>query len=151
MKVFEEKEDPLTLVGYDPLLREVMQEHTIVHTSGTSPESYIQLMAGAKAVILPLYHETTVTSGLTGLAWALALGKPLIVAKNPTMLPYIQEGVNGLFYEPENPEDLSRVLSCLDNNTLTRLEQGAKSYAEQYMDITPFLTLVGDHIFSSKI
>jgi glycosyltransferase involved in cell wall biosynthesis len=50
---------------------------------------------------------------------AMALGKPIIITRTPTVEDYVTEGIDALLYEPGNAEDLRRtILRLMEDDEL---------------------------------
>ena len=76
---------------------------------------YKDLLKKAAYVVVPL-RETQRSTGQSVFLDAMALGKPVIIAKVTGALDYIEDGVNGLFYTPGDPADLREKIIRLAND-----------------------------------
>ncbi len=66
--------------------------------------------------VYPSYME-----GLgTALLEAMAMERPVVVSRIPTFEAFIEDGVNGLFFNPKDPKDLASRIGYLINNPLLR-------------------------------
>jgi len=99
-----------------------------------SHEEFLQLMAGAKLVVVPLHGGVLHSGGEQTYLNAMALGKPVVVADDGGADEYISDGVTGLVVRPSDAKDLRRaLLSVLDNPSLARsLGQNARGVAATY-------------------
>lgn len=72
-------------------------------------EELKRLIAGSKFGILPLKAYNYSYGQMTFLQ-QMAMGKCVIVSKVPSLVDYFEEGVTACSYEPENAEDLAKVI-----------------------------------------
>ncbi|SEU27679.1 glycosyltransferase family 4 protein [Stigmatella erecta] len=63
-----------------------------------------QLYAESRAVVVPL--ERPIISGITVVLEGMAMGKPVILTRNPYVEGFIEDGVTGLLVDPGNPAQL---------------------------------------------
>ena len=68
-----------------------------------------KLIIGAQFGILPL-KSYNYSYGQMTLLQQMAMGKCVIVSKVPSLVDYFEEGVTACSYEPENAEDLAKVI-----------------------------------------
>ena len=89
-------------------------------------ERYLEILRGARVVVTPL-KPTFRSVGQVAMLEAMALGKPLVAANVTGVLDYIEDGVNGLVYEPGNAAQLRGILLRLaaDEVLQDRLGRGA--------------------------
>jgi glycosyltransferase involved in cell wall biosynthesis len=99
-----------------------------------SHEEFLQLLAGARVVVVPLHGGVLHSGGEQTYLNAMALGKPVVVADDGGADEYISDGLTGLVVRPGDSKDLRRaVLSVLDNPSLARsLGQNARGVAATY-------------------
>ena len=71
-------------------------------TAGPAPyEQYVELLAGARLVVVPL-RTIRRSAGLITYLNAMALGKPVIVSDTPAVREYVDSGRTGLVVPPED-------------------------------------------------
>ena len=72
-------------------------------TCGPVPyEEYVELIAGARLVVVPM-RSTRRAAGLITYLDAMALGKPTIVTDSPAVGEYVEHGRTGMVVAPEDP------------------------------------------------
>jgi hypothetical protein len=112
------------------------------HESGAGMplESLLALYAQARAIAIPLRIEWPWTiNGLTSLADALGLGKPVIMTRNP-LLDMDLEGLGiGITVEPGDVDGWRKAIEHLDQHPEVAAEMGARARA-----------LVDDGVCSSR-
>jgi glycosyltransferase involved in cell wall biosynthesis len=69
---------------------------------------------------------------------AMALGKTVIATPVGGISELIEDGINGLLVEPENPEKLAEKIKELinDNNRAEKIEKTAKEYIKEHFEIS---------------
>jgi glycosyltransferase involved in cell wall biosynthesis len=72
-----------------------------VDAGPVSPEEFLELMAGSRAVALPLSADTRRSVGQQTFLNALLLGKPVVVTDAPGVRDYLTDGVEALVVPPE--------------------------------------------------
>lgn len=105
-----------------------------VRVISASHEEFLQLMAGAKVVVVPLHGGVLHSGGEQTYLNAMALGKPVVVADDGGAEEYISNGLTGVVVKPGDAKDLRRaLLSVLDNPSLaSSMGQNAKRAAAAY-------------------
>ena len=83
-------------------------------------------IAGALFCVVPLEYFNYSFGQMT-LLQQMAMGKAVISAKVPSMLDYVQEGEDGLFYEPGNAEELCAGMERLLEDPAFRENMGRKA------------------------
>lgn len=88
-------------------------------------EQYLDLLKGARVVVVPLF-PTVRSTGQATILEAMSLGKPIVTARTPGVIDYIRDGQNGLFYEPADNQSLADRLTRLltDPDLRQKLSQG---------------------------
>lgn len=79
-------------------------------------EEFIRLLAGCKAMILPLFGRKLQAGGQQTFLNAMALGKTVIVADDNGADEYINNGVDGIIIQPENVSEMRVAISSVMNN-----------------------------------
>ncbi len=104
--------------------------------------SFCQALAGSRFVVLPLSRDPTCAAGITVAAMALAAGRAVVASATPAMRDHLDDGVNALLVEPEDPHALAQAIERLerDHELRAKLEQGAReaarmSTAETFVDV----------------
>jgi len=77
-----------------------------VEVVAVNPGRFDELMAGARAVVVPLPEHDIHTGGHTVIANATKLGKPLIVLGSAEYKSYLEPGKTGLLLTPGDSESL---------------------------------------------
>jgi glycosyltransferase involved in cell wall biosynthesis len=73
-----------------------------------------QLYAESRAVVVPLARP--IISGITVALEGMAMGKPVILTRNPYVEGFIEDGATGFYVEPANPAQLrDRIRWLLDH------------------------------------
>ena len=99
----------------------------------------IEDIAAASVVAIPI-RDPTVLTGLTEVADAIALGKPVIASRSP-YFPFDLEAVGcGIWVEPQDPIGLARAISALLSDDRARTEMGiaGRRFAEQHWNYERF-------------
>jgi glycosyltransferase involved in cell wall biosynthesis len=90
-----------------------------------------QAVLEARAVVIPISDSYINEAAGNSIAFiAMACGRPVITKKTPYMAGFIEDGVNGFFYESLTTPDLSRQLwraLSLDPARSRRLENAARA------------------------
>jgi glycosyltransferase involved in cell wall biosynthesis len=99
-----------------------------------SHEEFFQLMAGARAVVLPLHGQVLHPGGEQSYLNAMAMGKPVVVAADFGADEYITNGVDGMVVPAGQPSALRDALrSLLGNRRLAdAMGDAAKRTAGKY-------------------
>jgi glycosyltransferase involved in cell wall biosynthesis len=86
------------------------------------PEQFMELLAGAWVVVVPLKGGLLHSGGQQTYLNAMALGKPVVVADDCGAEDYITHGQTGMLLKPGDPAGLRSALwTLLDNFELARL------------------------------
>ncbi len=73
------------------------------------------LYRSASVVVVPV-EESPRSSGITVVLEAWAMKRPIVATRTAGLVSYIQDGMNGLLAEPNNPDDMrAKIQSILDN------------------------------------
>lgn len=98
----------LKIAGQGPLMPVDPATYPNVEWLGQqSRERVIELMKGASVLIVPSeWYET----GVLTIIEAFATGLPVIASRLGTMAEMVTDGVTGLLFKPQDPEDLGSVL-----------------------------------------
>lgn len=93
----------------------------------------INQIYNAKFCVLPL-ESFNYSYGQMTLMQQMSLGKCVVVAKVPSLVDYIQEGVTAITYEPKNATDLSEKMNSLlnNNNLIETIAVNGKNYLLNY-------------------
>jgi glycosyltransferase involved in cell wall biosynthesis len=101
----------LKLVTLPPLLSGIQSDAPWIDVLERVPYDVLfRLYAGATAVVIPLRKGTTYPSGVRALLEGMSLAKPVIASRTPVLLEYARHGVEALFVEPENTEELREAI-----------------------------------------
>jgi len=100
-------------------------EKNIRFISSVSEEELSQLYLNSKIVVFPSYQKEGI---LLSMLEAAAHGCGLIVSNCCGMPEFIENGKNGLLFEPKNIEDLSNKINLLMNDKDKRNELGYNAF-----------------------
>jgi glycosyltransferase involved in cell wall biosynthesis len=121
----------LALVGDGPARGELEEEFAGMPAVFSGTRRGAELTAAYASADALVFPSTTETLGLAMLE-ALSSGLPVVAARAGAAHEVVEEGVNGLLYEPEDRDSLvetvSRVLE--DGELRARLGEGARATAE---------------------
>lgn len=78
-------------------------------------EAYIEELRNAWIVVLPL-AEADISAGQMVLLQAMSFGKPVVITKTPTVVHYVEAGVDALLVEQANVEQWRETLQNLVHN-----------------------------------
>lgn len=128
--IFPQNGVRLALIGQGPSHEDLKQ-----HFAGTPTTlpGYMQgqeLVAAYRAADAFIFPSTTETFGLVALE-AMACQVPVIAARTGGLLDTIEDGINGLFFEPGEPEMIGDLIRKLRNNPelRSRLAENALVHA----------------------
>jgi glycosyltransferase involved in cell wall biosynthesis len=90
------------------------------------------LYSESSIVVVPLY-DNDFQAGITTILEAMAMGKPVVVTRTMGQRDVIQDGSNGLYVTPSDPEEWKRVIQRLrrDPTLRNRLGQRARRWIEE--------------------
>jgi glycosyltransferase involved in cell wall biosynthesis len=126
---------PLKIAGDGPLAPAVQEaaahNAAIQWLQGVSHESVYDLIGAASFLVLPSQcYEGALPRVVIE---AFAKGTPVVVSRLGAMAEIVDDGRNGLRFEPGNPEDLAANVRCLFSNspTLKRMRRAARETFDQ--------------------
>ena len=129
-QLFPQEGVSLALIGDGPSNADLKR-----HFAGTATTfpGYLkgeELVAAYRAADVFLFPSTTETFGLVALE-AMACRVPVIAARTGGVLDTIKDGINGLFFDPEQPQQIGELVQKLRSNPLLRdrLAENALSHA----------------------
>lgn len=107
--------------------------------------SFYRAVATSRFVVLPLSRDPSCAAGITVAAMALAAGRAVVASATPAMRDHLDDGVNAILVEPEDPHALARAIEQLerDHELRARLEQGARQAAAMATATTLVDVLLG--------
>lgn len=127
-------EIPLWVVTKDaeayPLCRLLPSHARWIQDDG-SVGSWIQLMAGAKFVVLPIAPESAAASGISTYLMAMALGKCVIISDGPATRGILLDGHHAIVVPPGDPDALRAAILRVnqDEQLRRRIADGGYEYA----------------------
>ncbi|MBI2677003.1 MAG: glycosyltransferase [Candidatus Yanofskybacteria bacterium] len=131
IRAFNKLELPLVIVGSGPeykKLKSMIENKKMIKMAGeVSDEDLIKYYQGAKAFIMPQEEDF----GLTPLE-AMQFGKPVLALKRGGALEYIEEGINGEFFEDPHPAVLADGVRRLNENYESYHPEEIKISAEKF-------------------
>jgi glycosyltransferase involved in cell wall biosynthesis len=105
-----------------------------VRVEGTTAEGFRKAMAAARLVVVPMQKGTLRSGGQQTCLNAMLLGKPTIAVGRRWAADFIDDGVNGLIVDYEDPEGMReairRVLS--DPDAARRMGARARAHAAEF-------------------
>lgn len=114
----------------------------VVYRGSTDFWAFYETLAKSRFVVLPLSRDPTCAAGITVAAMAIAAGRPVVASATPAMRDHLDDGVNALLVEPEDPRALADAIDRLerDHELRARLEHGAReaarvTTAETFVDV----------------
>jgi glycosyltransferase involved in cell wall biosynthesis len=114
-----------------------------------SEAEMVRLIQAAAAVAVPT-RDRDLAAGQNGLLESMALGRPVVAAKNVAVLEYAEDGVEALFYEPGDSQGLLRALRYVldDGERARRMGLRARERCRRMIEEQPyrFLALVSKAI-----
>lgn len=119
--IFPQRGVRLALIGGGPSheeLREHFQGTPTSFPGYLSGQDLVNAYRSADAFIFP---STTETFGLVALE-AMACRVPVIAARSGGVVDTVVDGVNGLFFDPEKPEEMGRMIRHMRENPEMRNE-----------------------------
>lgn len=125
-------EIPLWIVTKDAeahRLRQLFPSHVRWVQDDGSTESWIQLMAGAKFVVLPIAPESAAASGISTYLSAMALRKCVIISDGPATRGILLDGQHALVVPPRDPEALRAAIRRVDQDEQLRRRLAEAGYA----------------------
>ena len=98
-----------------------------------------QLYAESRVVVVPLARP--IISGITVALEGMAMGKPVILTRNPYVEGFIEDGVTGFHVEPGNPAQLRERIRWLLENPQEAEAMGrrAREKAEREFSVTRYV------------
>jgi glycosyltransferase involved in cell wall biosynthesis len=113
-----------------------MQENIeIVHDNG-SPESWVDFIAKAKLVVLPIKANTISPTGVSTYVLAMALKKCVIISEGPATRDVIPDGA-AIVVPPGDPDALRKAIIQVSENVIYREKIAEEGYR--------YATTLGDH------
>ncbi|HMP89765.1 MAG TPA: glycosyltransferase family 4 protein [Kiritimatiellia bacterium] len=113
-----------------------LPEHVTIHRE-ISRDHYLQLLRGARIVILPLL-ETERSTGQVVLLEAMSFGKPVITTRAPGTIDIIRHGENGYLVEPGDAAGIKKILEDLIKDPEACLRIGHQALSDvQAIHTTP--------------
>jgi hypothetical protein len=70
--------------------------------------AFYETLAKSRFVVLPLSRDPTCAAGITVAAMAIAAGRAVVASATPAMRDHLDDGVNALLVEPEDPPRAGR-------------------------------------------
>lgn len=115
----------------------VASRETIEPVAGIEPLGFIKLpaflqeVATARFVVLPIEWQRDLCAGGSVLALALAFGRATVATRVPMALDHLRDGVDSLLVDPEDPRALASAIARMasDDALRARLEAGARRRA----------------------
>ncbi len=93
-----------------------------------------QLYAESQVVVVPL--ERPIISGITVALEGMAMGKPVILTRNPYVEGFIEDGVTGFLVEPARPDQLQDRISWLLAHPDESAEMGRRAREKAERDFS---------------
>jgi len=108
-------------------------------------DEFMQLIAGSRAMALPLYGGVLQAGGQQTFLNAMAMGKTVIIADSNSAEEYIENGVDGIIVEPKNISEMRDSIIRVMENKEKCVQMGEKAMrkAKQF-PVVNFTTKVYD-------
>ena len=105
-----------------------------VRVEGTTPENFRAAMAAARVVVVAMRKGTLRSGGQQTCLNAMLLGKPTIAVGRRWAVDFIDDGVNGLIVDYEDPEGMRNALRRLleDPAAARRMGERARARAGEF-------------------
>jgi len=93
-----------------------------------------RLYARSRAVVVPL-HDVLFDAGVTSIAEAMAMGKPVVVTRSRGQVDLVREGETGLYVPPGDPRALRAAIEHLvgDPREAERMGRAGRAFAEAHL------------------
>lgn len=119
IQAFNKLQLPLKIVGEGPEYKKLKQiaQNNIEFLGPVYGRTLKELYASCKGFVMPQKEDF----GLAPLE-VMASGRPVIAFKAGGALDYIQEGVNGIFFEPQTPKALMEAIKKFNKKTFNPQE-----------------------------
>lgn len=121
----------LALVGQGPSHEKLKEYFAGTPTVFPGYMSGDELVAAYRAADVFLFPSTTETFGLVALE-AMACGAPVIAARTGGVLDIVNDGVNGLYFDPQHPEQIGPLVQQLHTNRTFRDQLAANALAHAH-------------------
>ncbi|RIK33016.1 MAG: glycosyltransferase family 1 protein [Chloroflexi bacterium] len=121
----------LALVGQGPSHDKLKEYFAGTPTVFPGFMSGDDLVAAYRAADVFLFPSTTETFGLVALE-AMACGAPVIAARAGGVLDIVNDGVNGLYFDPEHPEQIGPLVRQLHANRSFRDQLAANALSHAH-------------------
>lgn len=132
-------------------IAEIKDHSRIVFLGKTPHDAVLSLYRQCSVTVTPT-HRTSTESRCKVAVESFVCGTPVVAPKFGPFNYLVEDGVNGLFYHPENIADLTGKLETLilDEKLLNKLGGGAKTWGsgvleskQDYIDVLPRVFAVG--------
>ena len=150
--VFQTPNVRLAMVGGGPSHEDLKQHFRGTPTVFTGILRGAELVAAYRAADAFIMPSTTETFGLVALE-AMACGLPVIAARSGGVVDTVVDGVNGLFYDPARPAEMSVMIRRLQENPAYRdqLAEEALRHAQSRSWRATMDQLVGYYRTASRV
>jgi glycosyltransferase involved in cell wall biosynthesis len=103
-------------------------------------EDYIMQIKNAAMVVIPL-GASDISAGQMVLIQAMALAKPVIITRTPTVENYVSDGVDAILVKKNSPEELRKAINevLADDQLRGRLSKNALETYEQKFSMNAFV------------
>lgn len=103
----------------------------IVYRGSVELANFYRALSESRFVVLPVSRDPSCAAGITVAAMALAAGRAVVASATPAMRDHLDDGINALLVEPEDPHALAAAIERLerDHDLRATLEQGARAAA----------------------
>ncbi len=113
----------------------------LVWHGGAGLRRFVEALAAARFAVVPVRYDPDAAAGLTVVALAHALGRPVVASAIPGMLDHVRHGVDGLLVPVGDARALAAAIRRLDADDalLTTLAEGARASGAA-ADVGPWAT-----------
>jgi len=97
-------------------------------------DEFMRLIAGCRAMVLPLFNKVLQAGGQQTFLNAMAMGKTVIVADSNSADEYIENGIDGLIIPPEDVDAMrAAIISVMNNARICKtIGENAKLKSNMY-------------------
>ncbi|WP_147431554.1 glycosyltransferase [Terracoccus luteus] len=120
-------------------VRETLPARADVSVSQLTALELRDAYRAAEVVVVPLY-PSDMDNGVNVILEAMAAGRPVVASRIPGQVDVITHGKTGYYVDPENPEDLRRMLVHLRDNPeeAERVADEGRRYVASVHDLETF-------------
>jgi glycosyltransferase involved in cell wall biosynthesis len=102
------------------------------------------MYARSRFVVVPILASSDSDNGVSVIMEAMAMGKAVICSKTKAQVDIVQQGINGIFVTPGNPDELRKAIKYLWEHPeeAERMGKAGRRHIEMYHSIERFVLQV---------